>query len=107
MTIATSQAKTFQVLEPEKWRTGNVFTLGVLVGTAATTSLLSLGGRLDGALAIGLVFALGIGIVARPLYGYYLLLATVILADDWMLYFSPWTHYFLGYYAFQNWWKLL
>jgi len=107
MTIATSQAKTFQVLEPEKWRTGTVFIVGVLVGTAVTTSLLSLGGRLDGALAIGLVFGLGIGIVAHPLYGYYLLLATVILADDWMLYFSPWTHYFLGYYAFQNWWKLL
>jgi hypothetical protein len=99
-------AKTAQAVQAERAR-GVFVALGMVTGAAITIALTLLGGRPDGALWIGFVIALGSAVAARPLGGYYLLLSVVILADDWVLYFSPWTHRVLGYYLFANWWKLL
>jgi hypothetical protein len=86
--------------------TGFVLILGLLTGGGVGVVLTLLGGRIDGAVAIGIISALGVGIVARPLGGYYLLLFLAILADHELWYFAPWTKA-LGFYVFQNWWKLL
>src|SRR5262249_43696737 len=108
MTITASRvlAKA-QAIRAEGPRGGNFLALGVVAGATVTVALRVLGGRADGTLWIGFVVALGCAVAARPLAGYYVLLSTVILADDWMLHFSPWTHRVLGYYVFANWWKLL
>jgi hypothetical protein len=78
---------------------------GIIAATfVATVFLARL--RLDGGIAIGVVLGLALGMVARPRWGYYLLLFTVVLADLHLWSFSPWTDR-LGFYLFQNWWKLL
>ena len=107
MTAAGVLAKPAQAVQTERPRGGTLLALGFGAGAAVTIALRLLGGRADGALWMGFVVALGCAVAARPRGGYYLLLSVVILADDWMLYFSPWTHHFLGYYVFGNWWKLL
>jgi hypothetical protein len=107
VTAASVLAEAVQALNAERPRGGPLLALGILTGAAVTVALRFLGGRADGALWIGFVVALACAVAVRPRGGYYLLLSVVILADDWMLYFSPWTHHFLGYYVFGNWWKLL
>jgi O-antigen ligase/polysaccharide polymerase Wzy-like membrane protein len=100
-------ARWAEAARAERPRGGTLLALGLVAGAAVAAALRLLGGRADGALWIGFVVALGCAVVARPRAGYYLLLSIVILADDWMLYFSPWTHHVLGYSVFGNWWKLL
>lgn len=107
MTAASLFATTVQALQAKRPRGETLLALGIGAGAAFAVALSFLGGRADGALWIGLVVALAGAVAVHPRGGYYLLLFIVVLADDWMLYFSPWTHHFLGYYVFGNWWKLL
>jgi len=106
-TTASGVLAKARAVRAERPRGRTLLALGLVAGAAVAVALRLLGGRADGALWIGFVVALGCAVVARPRAGYYLLLSVVILADDWMLYFSPWTHHFVGYYLFGNWWKLL
>lgn len=82
--------------------TGAAIAGGALIGAALRLA----GIPPSGCVAIGAVSAVGLASVARPLWGYYVLLFFTILADHHQWNFFPWTHR-LGYYAYENWWKLL
>src|SRR5262249_11209101 len=77
-----------------------------LVGAGLTCVLVLLHREAMGAIVVGVVVGAAIATIVRPLWGYYLLVSTVILADQYLWNFSPWTDR-LGFYVFQNWWKLL
>ncbi|MFQ5912217.1 MAG: O-antigen ligase family protein [Nitrospinota bacterium] len=106
--MESGETKGFQVMRGEVQRHLDSLALMVLMGTIVSLTLILLGGGAQGAIAIGIVFMLWLGIVARPLWGFYLLLFIAILADDdlSLSQFSPWTDR-LGFYVFENWWKLL
>lgn len=83
--------------------------VGVLA--SATTALVAAGlaalaPRLDGAIAIGLVLGLAVGMAARPRRGLYGFVFVVLVADLHLWDFSPATER-LGFYVFNNWWRLL
>jgi hypothetical protein len=86
-----------------QWALG---ALACVTGAAATAALVLLHGQVPGSIVVGVVIAAAIGAIGRPLWGYYLLVSATILADQHLWNFSPWTDR-LGFYVFQNWWKLL
>jgi hypothetical protein len=57
-------------------------------------------------IAIGVVLALAVGSVLRPRWAYSLVLFVVVVSDLHLWEFSPITDR-LGFYVFQNWWRLL
>ena len=101
--MATVQPAMVRTLAPVTRRYWAFAALACLVATAA---LVLLHGQVPGSIVVGVVIAAAIGAIARPLWGYYLLVSASILADHHLWNFSPWTDR-LGFYVFQNWWKLL
>ena len=104
--MARVQAATIGPPAPAMRRHRALDAFAGFTGAAATVALLLLHGQALGSIVVGVVIAAAIGAVGRPLWGYYLLVSATILADHYLWNFSPWTDR-LGFYVFQNWWKLL
>ena len=94
-------------VEPAPLRDQVLFLFMPVVVAGLMTLLLWFSGAVTpGALVIGLASGLSVLLVKRPLTGYYLLLFLVLIADYSEWNFSAWTHT-LGFYTYENWWKLL
>ncbi|MBN1946768.1 MAG: O-antigen ligase family protein [Bradymonadales bacterium] len=78
----------------------------VLVGLVAGLSLVMAGGKESGAVLVGLVIAMAWLTITRPLWGLYVVVAAVLVANEPFLPLSGWTTD-LGAILFDNWWKLL